>query len=425
MTTHQPRGTGRGRRLIGLFGVLAVVSTLFAACGDDGGASASSDGETVHVSVGRQPFAAGNSPITEYMMKEKLFEKAAEKLGQKVEVEYRDYPSALPMVEAMVGGKLDIGMWGNTPIVRAIAQGQGIVPLSIGEGHLRFIITTRGDSGIENMEDLKGKTIGVLLGGDPQAALTQMLRWTLGTANTAQLGIKLVNTPTQAVAATVPKGMDATVTVSTAYYQQRAKDDSVIGIANSFGYTEDGYRGPEGEGAGHLIQSVKQSPFYPDGFYLHRSSWVARSELLEEHPKVVTAFLVALEQATRELSSKDPAEVGELARNYWKLSKEDAAKVVKDELLFLRGWSWPTEADAWGLVWVSQFLAQSKIIDKPLQWQQVVDAYAKSAAVVKAAYNEAGSKPDAAEFTKSSETDLRGLPSWQYQQWRAPKSIAN
>jgi len=417
------RSRRRSRRGLISLAIMTVSMSLLAACGGGGGVGGGDGGE-LEVSVGRQPFAAGNSPVTEYMMKERLFEKAAEKLGQKVKVDYRDYPSALPQVEAMVGGKLDFGMWGNTPIVRAIAQQQGITPLSLGEGHLRFIVATRKDSGIHTMEDLKGKTVGVLLGGDPQAAFAQMLRWTLGTANPAELGIKLVNTPSQAVAATVPKGMDATLVVSTAYLKQRAKDDSIIGIANTFGYTEDGYRGPEGDGANHLLPSVKMSPFYPDGFYLHRSSWVVRDAVIEQHPKVVTAFLVALEQATRELSGKDPAEVGELATKHWGLSREDAAKVVEDELLFIRGWSWPTEADAWGLVWVSQFMAQSKIIDKPLTWDQVTQAISKGAPLLEDAYKEAGSKPDAAEFTKRSETDLRGLPTWQHDQWRPPKDIS-
>ena len=53
------------------------------------------------VSVGRQPWAAGNSPITQRMMADKLFEKAASDLGYDLTVDWRDYPSAVPMVERL------------------------------------------------------------------------------------------------------------------------------------------------------------------------------------------------------------------------------------------------------------------------------------------------------------------------------------
>mgnify|MGYP003296400760 CR=1 FL=1 len=62
-------------------------------------------------------------------------------------------------------GNLDFGMWGNTPIVRLIAQNQPLQMITVGEGHFRFILATRKDSPIRNIADLKGKTVGALLGG--------------------------------------------------------------------------------------------------------------------------------------------------------------------------------------------------------------------------------------------------------------------
>src|SRR4051795_4180600 len=77
--------------------------------------------EAVTVSVGRQPWAAGNSPMTQHMFANKLFEKKAKDLGYDLTVDWRDYPSAQPMVEAFVSNNLDFGMWGNTPIIRGLA----------------------------------------------------------------------------------------------------------------------------------------------------------------------------------------------------------------------------------------------------------------------------------------------------------------
>ena len=50
------------------------------------------------------------------------WQRAAE-LGYDLTVDWREYPTALPMVEAMVGNNLDMGMWGNTPIIRGITSG--------------------------------------------------------------------------------------------------------------------------------------------------------------------------------------------------------------------------------------------------------------------------------------------------------------
>src|SRR5688572_11786390 len=89
------------------------------------------DRKAAKVSIGRQPYAAGNSPVTQHMINEKMLEKAAAELGYDLTVDWRDYPSALPMVEAFVSGDLEIGMWGNTPIVRLLSQGQPINLLTV------------------------------------------------------------------------------------------------------------------------------------------------------------------------------------------------------------------------------------------------------------------------------------------------------
>ena len=76
--------------------------------------------QAIKVSVGRIPWSAFNSPMTQYMIANRLFEKQAAEFGYDLTVDWRDYPTAMPMVEAVVGNNLDIGMWGNTPIIRAI-----------------------------------------------------------------------------------------------------------------------------------------------------------------------------------------------------------------------------------------------------------------------------------------------------------------
>jgi ABC-type nitrate/sulfonate/bicarbonate transport system substrate-binding protein len=371
------------------------------------------------VSVGRQPWAAGNSPVTHYMMQNKTFEKFAAEAGYDVTADYRDYPSAAPMVEALVSANLDFGMWGNTPIVRLIAQNQPLQVVSVGEGHFRFILATRKGSPIRNLADLKGKTVGALLGGDPYNVLSQMLRFELGNPDPKAHGITVVNTPTQAQAATIPTGMDAAVLIHPAYLKAHA-ELGTVGIVNSFGYTEPHYRGPAGEGAGHLMPNVKKSPFWPDGYYLHRSFWIGHSNFIKSHPAIVTAFVLAQQDAVARLSAMDPKQVSEMARKYWELPPELGAKVVEDEVLFARGWCWPTEGDARAVLDTSKFMVEGKMIAKPLDWSQVKNAFSLTAASLREAYDKSGRKPDTAAFVAADAKDLRGLPAWEISRWKDP-----
>ena len=373
--------------------------------------------QALKVSVGRQPWAAGNSPVTQYMIANKTYERYAADAGYDLTIDYRDYPSALPMVEAFVSSNLDFGMWGNTPIVRLIGQNQPIQMITVGEGHFRFVLATRKDSPIRNLADLKGKTVGALLGGDPYNVLSQWLRFELGNPDPRAFNITVVNTPTQAQAATIPTGMDAAVLIYPAFLQANSQL-GIVGIMNSFGYTESHYKGPAGEGAGILLPSVKKSPFYPDGYYLHRSFWISNSTIIKNHPAVVTAFALAQQDAVAKLSAMDPGAVSQLSRKYWELDPKLGAKVVEDEVLFKRGWCWPTEGDALALLETSKFMVEGRMIPKPLAWAQVRESFALAAPSVRAAYDKSGHKPDAAQFEAHDAKDLRGAPAWEMQRWR-------
>lgn len=373
--------------------------------------------KSVKVSVGRQPFAAGNSPVTQYMINNKTFEKAAAAFGIDLTVDWRDYPSAIPMVEAFVSGNLDFGIWGNTPIVRMLAQQQPLVLLSVGEGRLRFVIGVRKDSPIRNLADLKGKTVGALLGGDPYNAFTQMLQFELGNGDPKAHGITMVNTPTQAQAATIPSGMDAAIVIHPAYLQANTAIGTTA-IINSFGYTEAHYEGPAGKGAGHLLESVKKAPFYPDGYYLHRSFWITSQNVVRNNRQATTAFIIAQQQAIDVLSKLDKGAVSDLVKSFWGLPPEQGAKVIDDEVLFKRGWCWPTEGDAAAILEISKYMVAGKIIEKPLAWSQVKGAFEPTQALLKDAYDKSGSRPAAAVFEAPDASDLRGKPAWDLARWK-------
>lgn len=372
--------------------------------------------EEASVSVGRQPWAAANSPITQYMMQQKLFEKHAAKQGYNLKVDWRDYPSAQPQVEAFVSNNLDLGMWGNTPIIRGLAAKQPWSILNVGEGHLRFVVVTRSDSGIRNVQDLKGKTIGALLGGDPYNALSQILLYQLGSGDPKANGINIVNVPTQAQAATVPTGMDAAIVIYPAFLKAQ-KDIGTVGIVNSYGYTEDYYKGPEGEGAGILLPSVKKSPFYPDGYYLHRSMWMAQNKFLEKTPKLAVAFMSAQQEALEALVKMDPGDVSQLVKKYWELPPELGAKIWKDDVLYARKWVWSTRGDVSAVVAASKFMVAGGLIPQPTTWDQINEAISKGAPLMQQAYEASGKAPDESAFTAKDVSDVRGLPVWEQSKW--------
>ncbi len=367
------------------------------------------------VSCGRIPWAAGNAPMTALMIKEKLFEKYAADLGYELTVDWRDYPTAMPQVEAFVADDLDMGMWGNTPIIRSIAAGLPLSLMVVGEGRLRFMIVTRDGRGIRKPADLEGKTLGSLLGGDPYNALSQMLRWELGSADPRELGINLVNVPVLSQAAAVPTGLDAAIAIQPMYLA--AAKNGTRAIWNSYGYTEEFYEGPLGSGAGIQVPSVKNSPFYPEGYYIHRSFWVLRNSLAEKHPNVVVAFMAAQQEAVARLSAQDPGDVSQLVHDYWKLDPDDGAKVVNDDLIFSRGWAWPTNAEARAVQQASQYLVDGGVIEEPLSWAQVKGAFERTAPLATQAYELLGSKTPASDFVRTDVNDLRGLPLWDMDRW--------
>lgn len=147
--------------------------------------------------------------------------------------------------------------------------------------------------------------------------------------------------------------------------------------------------------------------------------WVVRNEVLENHPDVVSAFVAAEQQATAALIEKKPTQVAKLVHKYWKLEPQDGAKIVKDELVFRRGWIWATAGDAAVLQNLSKIMAANDIVPKPVSWDDLKAAFEPASAAVKAGYKAAGSNPSTSEFQSTSK-DLRGPSSWKLDEWGEP-----
>jgi ABC-type nitrate/sulfonate/bicarbonate transport system substrate-binding protein len=370
------------------------------------------DGQKLTVNVGRLPWGALNSPITQHMIRNKMVEAEAKQLGYDLTMDWRDYPSAAPQVEAMQAGKLDLGVWGNVPIVRNIATGQPIHVLALAEGGLNFQVAVPKDSPIKTVEDLKGKRIGTLLGGDPHFFLAMLLKAHFGNADPTAQGITMIQSPSFTMLASMPKGLDA-VTLITPSYLLGVEQKTLDLLVDNNGRTGQAYDGPLGKGANRIVPSVKKSDFYPEGYYLHRTMWVGRGDFVKQHPKVIVAFLTALNRATQQVSRMNPEAVSDMAKEYWKLPPQQGSIIVKDDLLFKRSWAWLTEGDLRSIVVNSRFMKEAKLLPTEVSWDDLVRNVQPIAPLAREAWERTQRHPAQDVFTAAS-LDMRGAVMWDH-----------
>jgi ABC-type nitrate/sulfonate/bicarbonate transport system substrate-binding protein len=376
--------------------------------------------QQISMSMARLPFGTAASILPRVMAENELFQKAAEAQGYDLGVEWADFPSGGPIAQGLVAEQVRFGPIGVTPLLNLLVNNQPVSPIAVAEGRLKFVIAVRDGSPIRNMEDLRGKTIALVVGTDYQFSLASMLAAGLGTANYDELGIKLVNVSTPAQLAAVPQGADAAIAHAHPFLKAKAELGSKA-IANSYGYTEDYYSGPLGEGAGHLLKGAESSPFWPESIYGHRAFWVVRNEIVEEHPKLVTAFVVALHEALDRLNEMGSTKGAELVADDWGIPPEVGKTLVDDDLVPSRGWLYVTEGDVQMMWRQTQLVIENGVIKprEPFTWEKLVAAFSAAGEPVKAAWEARGEKPSIAEISDTTK-DLRGLPVWESANWTAP-----
>ena len=166
--TRTPRRT---RRLSALVGVTAATLVL-AACGgsETGNEDAVNDDGSVDLSkvtltVGDQKGgskallqAAGLLDCTEY------------------QVEFKEYTSGPPLLEALNSGSIHVGGVGNTPpLFAAAAKGEFKVAQAATYGGVGDAIVVPKDSPVKDVKDLKGKKIAVAVGSSANYNLLAQL----------------------------------------------------------------------------------------------------------------------------------------------------------------------------------------------------------------------------------------------------------
>jgi len=142
--------------------LLLSILLIIVGCSQTEGATSSNETEgeksteDLVIRIGVQ----GSGGLFGKAQEDQLFEKAFESYG--TTVEWVEFQSGPPMTEAMASGKLDFAFLGNMPVISAQAANIPFKIISQAlEGKKNVGVITAKDSGIETLEDLKGKKVAV------------------------------------------------------------------------------------------------------------------------------------------------------------------------------------------------------------------------------------------------------------------------
>ncbi|MEE1130714.1 MAG: ABC transporter substrate-binding protein [Caryophanon sp.] len=139
----------------------ALFSALtLAACGDKEEITATNDAEEIRIG-----YFPNMTHITTIVALEKGF--FAEQLGDGVEIKTSTFPDGGSFMEAMSTSNVDYGTVGPTPALNTYLKNpqHEIIAGAVNGG---AVLVTRADSGIESVEDLKGKKIAIPTFGSTQ-----------------------------------------------------------------------------------------------------------------------------------------------------------------------------------------------------------------------------------------------------------------
>ncbi len=366
--------------------------------------------------IGRQPFAASSTAITRYLMESSIFQHAAADFGYDITLEWRDFPNAQPMMELLKSGAnaMAFGFIGNTPVITGLVNKLPIQVVTSAEGTQPFYLLVRPDSAIKSLANLRGKTVGTIVGADPQNALVQLLRTELN-ASPTDLDIKFVNFPSLPLMASLPRGVDASGMVPWSPAYTAIQKGVAVALVDSLGRTGPAYEG----GAGKILPSIKKSPYFPEGFYEYRPFWVCHSDILSESPELISAWLKAYQTGLTAIKNLGAQLVATANEKDWDQVPSIGARIINDDLQWKRGWIWLVEGDAVSIVLGSQGLAKAKAISGPLTWDDVKAHLRPIADMQKKVWESIGKVPAEEAFTVSDDQlhELRGFSVWQMEKW--------
>jgi len=264
---------------LSLLGILALTGCSKAASGKD----------LKEINIGIQQSL---SPL--WIAKEKgWFEEEFKKDG--IKVKWTEFQSGPPQFEGLAANKLDFSQVGNTPVIGGQAAGVKFKEIALAQDGLKGNgILVRKDSGIDKLEDLKGKKVAVAKGSSGFGFLYK----SLDLAGIAPEDVEIIQLqPDEAMPAFESGSVDAWAIWEPFLSLQTIQNDAKI-LAN-----------------GETINTV--SPAFT----------LVRTGFSDEHPEYVERFLKVYDKTVR-YQKDNQAEAVEI---YSKLKKLDK-KVIENVL---------------------------------------------------------------------------------------------
>ncbi|MBR1623602.1 MAG: aliphatic sulfonate ABC transporter substrate-binding protein [Pseudobutyrivibrio sp.] len=141
-----------------------------------------------------------------------------------------------PIIEALTSGDLDVGLMGDQPAFSAISNDVDIEIISaISSSNKRHGLLARDDSGIDSLEDLKGKTVSVPVGSNAQP----LLYIYLDSAGLTEDDVEIVNLGVVDAETSIIAGdIDAAVVYEPHFTSVATEENGVHVVTNAEGYKD-------------------------------------------------------------------------------------------------------------------------------------------------------------------------------------------
>lgn len=382
-----------------------------------GSLPAAAQTKKVEVRIGWQPPAGFGAIVAATMIENKSFTKQAARFGYDIKEVWKEFHAGPPMNEAMASGQLDIDLDKSTiPVVAAILAGVPAVPVGITLSPLNNALLVAPNSPIKDVADLRGKTVGLVIGSSGHYLLASLVYYHMG-KSLEEAGVRMVNMPV-ADAIKMPRGIDAASVWPPARWIGPANGLAEL-LIDTYGKTGKAHRTP-----GIRSPEVKKSWAYPEGYNLDRSYVTVHEKFLGEHPDLVLAFLLA-RTGTQAALVKNPQPGIETMNARWKLPEQIVRQTLAQysEAAGVRAVPYILESDVLALIKTSEFMAFLRLRERALSFEDLKALVVKGAEIQRRAWEMGGGRPSPAEMERgfTGRTGLYGeiivkggAPAWQW-----------
>lgn len=168
------------KRVVSLASVLALTAVALVGCGntkkDNDSASLVEEQQTRDYTGVTIRVGAGND-VVKYDLAQALGYWEEEFGADGIKVEVVRLNNGADFVDGVSTGSVDIGIYGDQPIIAAITGGKKLQIIGrSGDDSAGYKIVTSQNSGINSLSDLKGKKVGITLGTNGHKVLIQSLK---------------------------------------------------------------------------------------------------------------------------------------------------------------------------------------------------------------------------------------------------------